>query len=191
MKKFPAPAFFLAALILSAALPLFAQTPGDSLYRLGVALTDQDGHSFRLADRQGKPQLVSMFYTSCQYTCPLTVEALKKNQAALSASERANLRVLLVSFDAQRDTPARLKEVQAQRKIDAASWTLARAEARDVRKLAAALDIQYRALPGGDFSHASTIVLLAADGRLLARTDKLSEVDPDFVAALHAALAGR
>jgi protein SCO1/2 len=191
MKNFLKHAFSLLALLLGSAQPLFAQTPGDSLYRLGIALNDQDGRTFHLSDRQGKAQLVSMFYTSCQYTCPLIVEALKKNQAALSASERAKLQVLLVSFDAQRDTPARLKEVQVQRKIDAANWTLAHAEARDVRKLAAALDIQYRELASGDFSHSSTIVLLGADGRVLARTDKLGEPDPDFVAALRSALAAR
>ena len=166
-----------------------AQVPNDSLYKLELPLTDQDGRAFHMADRNGEPQLVSMFYSSCQYTCPLIVEAIKKYQGELSVDERKKLQVLLVSFDPKRDTPARLKEVRAQRHIDDANWTLAMAESPVVRKLAAALDIQYREVDGGNFSHSSVIVLLSADGRLLARTDKLGEPDADFVQALHAALS--
>jgi len=32
-------------------------------------------------------------------------------------------------------------------------------------------------------------VLLDADGRIVARTDKLGDIDPDFVAAMHALLS--
>jgi protein SCO1/2 len=181
---------FLRACLLAFAIatPLFAQVPGDSIYRLNLALTDQDGRHFQLADRIGKPQLVSMFYTSCQFTCPLIVEALKKYQSTLTPQEREKLQVLLVSFDPKRDTPARLKQVQGQRNIDAANWTLATTESAGVRKLAAVLDIQYRELPSGDFSHASTIVLLSADGRVLARTQNVAQVDADFVRAIHDAI---
>jgi len=179
----------IALLVAGVAAPTFAETPSDSLYRLDLTLVDQDAHAFRLSDRAGKPQLVSMFYTSCQYTCPLIVEAMKKNQSTLTADERARLPMLLVSFDAKRDTPERLKQVAAQRKTESPTWTLAHAEPQDVRKLAAALDIPYRELAGGDFSHASTLVLLSSDGRILARTTALGDLDTQFVAALHAALA--
>ena len=179
-----------AMLLMAAAVaPTFAEVPSDSLYRLNLTLVDQDGHAFHLSDRVGKPQLVSMFYTSCQYTCPLIVEAMKKNQSTLTENERAHLQMLLVSFDAKRDTPERLKQVAGQRKTEGPIWKLAHAEPQDVRKLAAALDIQYRELAGGDFSHASTIVLLSSDGRVLARTTALGDLDTDFVAALHAALS--
>ena len=179
----------LSLLFLVAAMPASAQPPVDSLYRLPLALTDQDGRVFQLADRSGHPQLISMFYASCQYTCPLTIEALKRNQAALVEAAHTPLDVLLVSFDSERDTPPRLKQVFAERKLDAKSWTLAHAEPRDVRKLAAALDIQYRVLEGGMINHSTVLVLLDAQGRVLARSEKLDAVDPDFVAALRGALA--
>lgn len=164
------------------------EIPGDSVYRLPVALVDQDGRHFALADRAGKPQLVTMFYTSCQYVCPLVIDTLKKTQAGLNSAERAQLDVLLVSFDPARDTPERLKQVFAERKLDAATWTLARTDERSVRKLAAVLGIQYRVLAAGDINHSTALVLFDAHGRILARSERIGAVDADFVAAVKNAL---
>ena len=180
-------ALFIA--LLFGALPCSAALPGDSIYRAPVTLADQDGHEFPLAQRAGKPQLVSMFYTSCPYVCPLIIDTLKRTQAALSPEQRAKVDVLLVSFDPERDTPQRLHEVFAQRHLDAATWTLARTDAPAVRKLAAVLDIQYRALASGEINHSSALVLLDDEGRIVARTDKIGDVDADFIAAMRAALA--
>lgn len=182
---------FLALLLVFACMaPTHAaELPGDSVYRLPVALADQDGRAFHLADRAGKPQLVSMFYTSCQYMCPLIIEALKRTQKAIAPEGQAKPDVLMVSFDAQRDVPAHLKAVFGQRKLDAATWTLAHTDAASVRQLAAVLDIQYRALPDGEFNHTSVVILLDAQGRIAARTDKMDAIDPDFVAAAKKAFA--
>lgn len=174
--------FFFALFFTASAMA--AELPGDSIYRLPLALTDQDGHASNLADRRGKPQLVSMFYTSCPYICPLVIDTLKKTQRALPPEERSRLAVLLVSFDPDRDTPERLHDVFGERKLDVATWTLARTDATDVRKLAAVLDIQYRALANRDINHTSALILLDADGRIVARTDKIGEVDADFVSAI-------
>ena len=160
--------------------------PGDSLYRLDIALVDQDGHGFRLGERRGKPRLISMFYTSCQYVCPLIIDTLRKTQDALARDGGNKLDIVLVSFDPRRDTPVRLKQVFGERKLDA-HWTLARTDAASVRKLAAVLDIQYRALANGDVNHSSAITLLDADGRIVARTDTIGAVDAAFVAKARAA----
>ena len=178
-------------LVLVMAEPASATTelPGDSIYQLPFSFTNQDGKNFHLADRRGTPQLVSMFYTSCPYVCPLVIDTLKKTQHELAADERARLQVLLVSFDPERDTAKRLKEVYDERKIDPQTWTLARTEAIGVRKFAAVLGVQYRELQNREINHSVALVLLDADGRIVARTDKYGEVDPDFVAALHKALA--
>lgn len=181
---------FAFALVFASVAPMrAAELPGDSVYRLPVALTDEDNRAFRLADRAGKPQLVSMFYTSCQYMCPLIIEALKRTQKAIAHDGAAKPAVLLVSFDAQRDLPAHLKEVFGQRKLDATTWTLAHTDAASVRQLAAVLDIQYRVLPDGDFNHTSVLVLLDAQGRIAARTEKMDGLDADFVAAARKVLA--
>jgi protein SCO1 len=177
-----------SAVLLCLPLVGMAELPGDSVYRLAVTLVDQDGRSFPLAARAGKVQLVSMFYTSCQYVCPLTVATMKRTQARLDPPGRSKLRVLLVSFDPARDTPERLRTVFAERHLDPATWTLARTDPASVRKLAATLDFQYRTLADGGISHSSALLLLDAEGRILARTAKTGEVDPEFVAKLKRAL---
>lgn len=191
------PLAFLFALALAAAPPSFAlaaaassaaELPSDSVYHLAVPLADQDGDTFEFADGRGEPRLVSMFYTSCQVVCPLIVETLKQTERALPEQDRRALGVLLVSIDPDTDTPAALKRVAEQRRLDTPRWRLARAEKPDVRRLAAVLGIQYKQLENREFSHSSALVLLDAQGRIVARSSKLGEVDADFVAAIRRTL---
>lgn len=166
-----------------------AEIAPTSAYRLDVPLVDQDGQGLHLADRRGTPQLVSMFYTSCRYVCPLIVDTLLATERALDPAERERLGVLLVSFDPDRDDPPALKRVADRRKLDLSRWTLARTEASNVRKLAAVLGIQYRALADREFNHSSALVLLDTEGRIVARTDTVGAVDPEFVQAVKRALS--
>lgn len=182
---------FLAATAVLLASPLARATlPADSVYQLPVALTDQAGREQPLDAGRGHPVLVSLFYTSCQMVCPMLVETLRATEAKLTPAERARVTVLLVSIDPARDTVAVLQQTALQRGLDTRRWTLARCEAAAVRKLAAVLGIQYRALPSGEFNHATTIVLLDGEGRIAARTSQLGSADPGFVQRVKAAAAG-
>ncbi len=182
----------LAVLLLALPLAGNAATdlPGDSVYLLNAGFSDQTGKAFTLADRRGKPQLVSMFYTSCRYVCPLIVDSAKGVEHALSPAERDRLGVLLISMDPARDDTAALASVARKRKLDPERWTLARTEAASVRSVAALLGVRYRALADGEFNHTSALVLLDGEGRVVARTERLGAVpDPAFLAAVKAALA--
>lgn len=182
----------LALLMLALPLPAVAATalPGDSVYLLDDAFSDQAGKPFKLADRRGKPQLVAMFYTSCRYVCPLIVDSAKGVEHALTPVERSRLGVLLVSLDPARDDTAALASVARKRKLDPARWTLARTEAGTVRRVAALLGVRYRELADGEFNHTSALVLLDGEGRVVARTERLGPVpDPAFLAAVKSTLA--
>jgi protein SCO1 len=157
------------------------QLPTDSIYQLDIPLTNQDGKPVKLIDHRGKPLLISMFYTGCQFVCPRIIDALKKTEGALSPAERKNTTVLMVTFDPDRDDVAALKTVMVERNLDARQWTLARTDDRNVRKLAATLGIQYRALPSGDFNHTSVLILLDAEGRIVAKTSTIGGADKEFV----------
>lgn len=182
----------LAALALCAnalAAPKQTPAPRDSVYRLSVKMTDQHGKRFDWGSRRGKVQLVSMFYTSCQYICPLIVESGKAVDKQLTPPERERLGVLLISMDPKRDTPAALMSVASKRKLDPLRWTLASPTQADVREIAGVLGIRYRALADGEFNHTSALVLLDADGRILARTEQIgSKVDPQFMAQVRDSL---
>jgi len=163
--------------------------PGDSVLRVPAQFKDQDGKAFTLAQRRGGVQLVTMFYSSCPYACPLIIDTGKGIDHALSAGERAKLRVLLLSLDPKRDTPAKLSALAGKRKIDTARWTLGTSDEGGVRQTAAALGIRYRQLANGEFNHSSVMILLDADGRILARTEKIGpQPDPEFLAAVKKAL---
>ena len=185
MKRFLATIALLAATGFALAAPL----PPESVLRPAEAYTDQAGKTFHLEDRRGHVQVVSMFYTSCTFTCPLMIDSGLGIQHALAPSERDALRLLVVSFDPQRDTAAVLGALAAKRKLDPARWTLARTDEAGARKLAALLGIRYRRMASGDFSHSTELVLLDADGRILAKTDQIGTLpDPAFLAEVKKAL---
>ena len=164
--------------------------PGDSIYHLKLQLTDQDGHRQLLAERHGRPQLVTMFYASCQVVCPMIIDSMRATRNALTPAERAKIDLLAVSFDPARDSVAALHGYAEKRKLDAPAWTLARVEPAGARQLSGVLGLQYRQLPDGEFNHSSELILLDADGRIVARTSHVGRLDPVFVEAIRRQLGG-
>ncbi|OOG54117.1 SCO family protein [Rhodanobacter sp. B05] len=164
--------------------------PGDSVYQLPVQLTGQDGRQQMLSARRGRPQLVTMFYTSCQMVCPLIIDSMRLTRNALDPAVRSRIDLLAVSFDPAKDDVAALRNYADRRKLDPRIWTLARAEPAQVRQLSGLLGLQYRRLPDGEFNHSSELVLLDADGRIAARTTVIGRLDPSFVKAVDALARG-
>jgi len=155
--------------------------PGDSVYQLHPALVDQDGEPFKLADLRGRPVVVSMFYNSCQFVCPMLIDTVRATQDRLSAEERSRVTMLLVTFDPARDDVGVLKSVADKHQLDREHWTLARTDPAMVRKLAAVLHIQYKLLSNGDYNHSTALILLDDNGRILGQTSKLGGVDNEFL----------
>ena len=156
----------------------------ESIYQLDATLTDQAGKAHGLDLYRGSPVLITMFYGSCQATCPLIIDTLRSTERAVTPAQREKLRVLLVSFDPERDTPAALAQIATTRRIDTSRWTLASADADTVRDIAALLDLQYRKLPSGEFSHATVIALLSPGGEIEARSTQLGRADPSLLERL-------
>ena len=65
--------------------------PGDSIYQLPLPLTDSQGQTRDWRALRGKPRLVAMFYTSCQYICPLIVESGKAVERQLTPAQQKYL----------------------------------------------------------------------------------------------------
>lgn len=156
---------------------------GASLYDLEMSLTDQDSRPLGLDVFDGKPVLITMFYGSCPYACPLLISDIKRVLAELPPDARREARVLLVSFDPERDTPVKLKQLARAHGVDQAAWRFTRADAEQVRELAAVLGIKYRKLASGAINHSSVITLLDRQGRVRERLE-LGQPRQDFVQAL-------
>ena len=185
----------LACLLLAATATMAAPAaqpalPKDSVYQLPVQLTDQQGHRFDWRSRRGTPQVVAMFYTSCQFTCPLIVNSGKAVEHALTPAQRRDVGILLISMDPKRDTPAALMAVVKKRDLDSTRWSLASPKPAEVSSVAGVLGVRYRQLANGDFNHTSALLLLDREGRIIARSEQVGSVlEPQFVAAVKAAVA--
>ncbi len=166
--------------------------PGDSVYQLPLVLIDQDGKAGDWRNRRGRPQLVTMFYTSCPYMCPLLVDAGKGIDKALTPAQRKQFDVLFISMDPANDTPSALMALARKRKLDTAHWTLAAPQQQAVSSAAGVLGVRYRKLADGQFNHTSALLLLDREGRIVARTEQVSaRPDPAFLAKLQREIARR
>lgn len=166
--------------------------PAESVYQVDAVLTRAGGGPVAWRSLRGMPRVVTMFYSSCRAVCPMIVESARAVQRGLPERDRARVGFVLVTMDPARDTPETLAKVQRERHLDSPSWTLLQPAAADVRSLAAILGVRYRALADGEFNHTTTLVLLDAEGRVLARTEKIGAAgDPEFAAAARAAAAAR
>lgn len=163
--------------------------PADSLYQLSVPLTDSQGRHFDWRALAGQPALVTMFYGDCNAACPIIIENLRRTVAALKFAP-GRLNVLMVSLDPMGDTPASLARLAGQHKMDPTVFRLAvAADETRTRAMAAALQVKYRAVVGGEINHTTRVCLLDANGRVIASSTQLS-VEPDaaFLAQIRRAL---
>ncbi|HEX2855348.1 MAG TPA: SCO family protein [Opitutaceae bacterium] len=136
-----------------------------SLYQLGTKWTDDSGAPVRLVSLHGQPVILAMFFASCEYACPLLVSDIQRVRAALPAELRARTRVVLVSFDTARDTPAALKAYRERLELDA-NWTLLRGDADSVQELAMLLGVKFKREANGQFAHSNLITLLSPGGEI-------------------------
>lgn len=130
------------------------------------SLIDQRGASFTLESLRGTPTLMFFGFTRCPDVCPTTLALVA---AARKSANLADLRVVLVSVDPERDTPALLASYLAA--FDPA-FTGLTGPVADVTALARQLGVAAArvTLPGGDYTvdHSAALLWLDADAKLAA-----------------------
>ena len=99
----------LAALTLAACAPPpppFNATEVKGIdYGRGIGIPDTEGRVRRLEDFKGEVTLLFFGFTRCPDVCPTTLLRLRQARAAVGP-DADKVRVLLVSVDPERDTPA-------------------------------------------------------------------------------------
>ncbi|MFJ9849123.1 SCO family protein [Streptomyces sp. NPDC101150] len=76
-----------------------------------LVLTDSAGKIYDLLEKtKGHPTLIYFGYTNCPDVCPLTMANLAVAVKELPKAEQDDLRVVFVTSDPERDTPAALKK---------------------------------------------------------------------------------
>ncbi len=136
-----------------------------SLYQLDTSYTSDAGKTVRLGDFRGQPVVLTMFFASCGYACPLLVSDVTKIKESLPAEIRDDVALVLVSFDVERDTPEALHQYKTERGLDD-HWTLLHGNDDAVSELAALLGVKYKRENNGMYSHSNLITILNSEGEI-------------------------
>ncbi|WOD29669.1 SCO family protein [Alloalcanivorax xenomutans] len=164
--------------------------PGDSVYALSATVQNEKGETLRWQDLRGQPRLVSMVYTRCRMSCPLIIHQGMSVQQRLLEEGSAVPRLLIISMDPDHDTPDVLAGTMARYRLTPGRATFLRPRDHQERTIAALLDIRFRQRDDGGFDHTNAWLLLDADGRIVARTEKMAGApDPAFVREVEAVMA--
>lgn len=142
----------------------FADFPSDSIYQLNSKVISSEGKETNLSELAGKPVVISMAYTSCMHTCPLTVAQMQQLENDLQAKGKTDITFVLVSFDPTNDTPAVLKKYMEKKKLSS-HWRFYTANSdKTLREIANVLGIKYKKTEDGGFDHSFIISVLDKDG---------------------------
>lgn len=153
-------------------------------------LVDTQGRRFSWRAERGRAVLVFFGYTHCPDVCPLTLSALSQSLERMGRLRR-NVRVIFVSLDPVRDTPAVLHAYLDAFIPDAVGL---RGPLQDVAQSARQWGISWRRVNAthGDYwiDHTAAVTLVGPRGHLRARYGYGQLADPAWLAAdLHATLA--
>lgn len=134
--------------------------------RLGgpFTLVDTHGRTFTDADLKGMPYVMFFGFTYCPEVCPTTLTALTAEMKALGP-DADKLKVIYVTIDPERDTPAQMREYLTM--FDPRIIGLTGTPVQ-VAQIAKAYNVYYMKtqLPGGSYTmdHTAGIYLVRRDG---------------------------
>jgi protein SCO1/2 len=131
------------------------------------SLQGTDGQTLNLNRYHGKVVLLAFGYSSCTAVCPVTLHTFALAVRKLGAAA-ANVRVVYVTVDPQRDTPVRLKQFLANFDPTFVGGTGTDKQLEQVRK---DYGVSAKRLPYQDsyvFDHSSFTYLLDRNGRIRA-----------------------
>jgi protein SCO1 len=137
-----------------------------SVYNLDGEWTDHNGKKLTLQHFAGRPLLLTMIFTRCQYACPILVENVKGILARLPEARRQQFNSVFVSFDVEKDDPETLKAYAAEKELASDRWTLLHGSEGQVLEVAAALGVRYRKDASSGFAHSNLITLLDEKGEI-------------------------
>jgi protein SCO1/2 len=150
-----------------------------------LALTDQAGRQFTLANAGHRVTALTFIATRCTDTCPLS-EALFATLAREIRRERIDAGLVMLTLDPAYDTPFVLARRAMELDAAAPAFRLAWAPAPAMREIERAFGVEVAFENGIPDAHTALIYVLDAGGSL-ARTFPLSNRPADVLAALRAA----
>ena len=105
-----------------------------------IALVDQTGARFRIADLRGEPALLTFVATRCTDACPLADVAFDRLREQLRR-DRVRARLVTVTLDPVYDTPFVMSRLARSLHADPRDWVLASGAPGDVHRLMRSLGV--------------------------------------------------
>ena len=97
-------------------------------------LTERDGREIALSDLKGKVWIVNFIYTNCPDTCP--IQSAQMRQIQEDFQHEKDLRLVSITVDPTRDTPAVLSEYAKRFGANPARWLFLTGDKETIYKFA-------------------------------------------------------
>lgn len=147
-----------------AALALSQAAIGQTLNNHSFVSTD--GRTVHLDQFRGKPLLISLVYSSCYHTCPMTTrylaDAVGKARQALGED---SFNVLTIGFDVPNDNPQTMADFARRQDVKQAQWYFLSGDRATTGALIENLGFTYQPSPKG-FDHLVQTTVIDADGEI-------------------------
>ncbi len=161
-----------------------------------AAFIDQTDRRRSFSEWAGGHTLVTFIYTSCPLPnfCPLMDQNFSTIQraAAEDPALAGRVRLVSISLDPERDTPAVLAAHAARRKADPAVWTFLTGDTVTIDRFAARFGVgAVRAADSPEITHNLRTALVGPDRRVLKFYSGSDWTPATVLADLRAALTGR
>lgn len=155
------------------------------------ALVNQDSSAVTFPDDfLGTPIVLGTIYTNCPNICPQITANMKRIRRQLP--DTSAVQFVSVTFDPQRDTPARLAAYRQEFGLSGTSWQFLTADTTTIGALMDRLDVRHT-IKGTDrefpttvpdsayvFNHSNQITLIDSQGRVRAEYAG-SQTPPDLI----------
>ena len=161
--------------------------PGNSLYHINSKWINQDNSTVHLNEFAGKPRLIAMVYTKCTTACPLLVRDIKSMTSKIPKALADKINIDLFSFDSESENSKSLQSFKEKYKLGE-SWSAYSGSKGSVSELAAALGIQYKKLPSGDYIHSNVVFFINENGEVVAKHEGLGRDVSEFIKKIENAL---
>ena len=140
-------------------------------------LTNQDGKRISMKDFRGRALAITFIYAQCplpDYCIKMSLNFSDAANRIMNEPEaRDKYRLLTISFDPERDTPAKLKEygqgyLGKGAKPDFSVWQLAVGSDKEVRDVADFFGLRYEIDPNDktQFNHSLRTAVISPDGKV-------------------------
>lgn len=155
---------------------------GNSVFQLKNNWINQFNDTITLNSLSGKPTIMAMIYTHCEYSCPRIIADMKEIESRFSSKDLEDINFLLITIDPERDTPDTLNAFMKKNDMSPNHWTLLTGSQNNIQDMTAIIGFKYKKGSLMDFAHSNLITVWNQQGQQIYQiegfsTDKKELVD--------------